>query len=135
MNKLIQIAAMAIVCAGMCSPAMAADNTATDDAVTNMALIPARILGVTAGAAVGVPVATVRATVENTVDIQKSLSKSLPDAGSPPNAIYSSVLALPGGLISGVIAGPFYGLKNAGEGFDHPFSATSFSMQDEDITR
>jgi hypothetical protein len=135
MKNVLRILAAVALCANTAAPVLAADNTDTDDVVTAVSLFPARVLGVAAGAAIGIPVATVRATAERTLDMHKQIAQALPDEGSPANIVYSYVAAAPAGLLSGVIEGPYYALRNAGRGFEHPFSAESLSLQSDDLTR
>ena len=135
MKNVLRMLAAAVICINTAAPVLAADNTDTDDLVAAVSLFPARVLGVATGAAIGIPVATLRATAERTVDLHKQIARALPEEGSPANVVYSSVAAVPAGILSGVIEGPYYGLCNAGKGFEHPFSVESLSLQSDDLTR
>lgn len=137
MNKLMKLLPAALVTMTACAPAFAMDSLKlgpTDLIVESVAMMPARVLGVATGAIVGVPIATVRATAKNTMEAQGKIAGALPEADSPASEVYSSVLSLPVGLLCGLVEGPYYGLKNASHGFRHPFSAESFSLQDDGVT-
>ncbi len=133
MKKLVLLAAVAVLALTGNAPVFAADNasSSTEDVVTSVSLIPARVLGFAAGAGLGIPLATVKATVEKTTSYRNRISEALPDSDSPANKAYSTVLAVPAGLLTGVIDGAYYGSKNALKGFEHPFSAESFSATDD----
>lgn len=126
------LAALAVFASA--SPAHAQNNSDVEEFVTGVSLLPARVIGLTTGAALGVPIATVRATAEHTASYRDRISGSLPDSSSPANKAYSTMLALPAGLLTGLIDGPYYGCINATKGFDHPFSAESMSVTDESLT-
>jgi hypothetical protein len=126
----------ALVALATAAPVFAEDKTDMDDAVTQVSLIPARVLGVATGVGLGVPIATTRATIERTGQFQQHISKSLPDQGSPANTVYSAMFALPAGLAVGLVDGVYCGARSGlTTGFDHPFSAESMSLGDDSITQ
>jgi hypothetical protein len=134
MKKLALAFAAALLSISAVTPVFAAEtDNNLDQVVTNVSLMPARVIGLAAGAGIGIPIATVRATVERTASIRNKISESLPDTDSPANKAYSTVLAVPAGLLAGVVDGSYYGLVNATKGFEHPFSADSFSLADKEL--
>ena len=133
MNKFALPLAAALVLLGQI-PVFADDSTSDlDDFIVQTSVMPMRLLGVVTGITIGVPVATVKATINKTAAFQTKISKAFGDDDSVASAIYSTAVAVPGGILGGAIDGTYTGCKHGlTSGFERPFSAQSMSLADND---
>lgn len=125
------IAALSIfMMAGTAAPAFAADDDSLETFINGTMMIT-RVGGLGTGIVIGTPVAMTRRTVTTYKAWTNDLADKVGGHEFGPSVALVSLVTAPAAVVWGGLTGAFYGTKNAVSNFNEPFSANSFSVQND----
>lgn len=130
MKKSLIAALSMLTMASTVAPVFAADDDSLEKVINGTMMIT-RVGGLGTGIVIGTPVAMTRRTVSTYKAWTNELADQVGGHEFGPSVLLVSLVTAPAAVAWGGLTGAFYGTRNAVSHFNEPFSANTFSVQDD----